>query len=387
MSPALSTPLDERPLGDWTSSYFDTNHRPHRPLRPAQHSDPPTAFHAIFGTALFLMGTVIAQDADLALPDEPPTASTYWLAALDVFETGENLPSVVSAGSPPREDWRMAVSWGRTLVCLAEEKVEANLRASKVQAPPPPFPPTSDPRGAWCSYQPSSGPFASVEPRWPRHSPFHAIAVSRPPVTRRMSLFSASAHDVMVLAMDQFSRGIFHMPHPQYPPTHNPTSLHHEFPFVDGVGFSSAFYSRRHTLSTSPPPSTTSTGSGATSTFSRPKELFTIASEVLGVAERLAQASQREYWAGQADSVFNQMKMEADMSEWRMAVNAARGRCWLVVGAARAEEMEPALDRGDMSVLHSAEAQEAREGLAMGKSSLSSRESGIHGSLYSYHIL
>ncbi|KAJ7724051.1 hypothetical protein B0H14DRAFT_3004317 [Mycena olivaceomarginata] len=53
----------------------------------------PTAFHAILGTALFLFGNLIAQDASLALPDEPSSPATYWLAALDVFETGENLPS------------------------------------------------------------------------------------------------------------------------------------------------------------------------------------------------------------------------------------------------------------------------------------------------------
>lgn len=54
------------------------------------------------------------------------------------------------------------------------------------------------------------------------------------------------------------------------------------------------------------------------------------------------------------------------MGEWRMAVNAARGRCWLIVGEARAEEMENALEMGDLSVLQTAEADEAREGLAMG---------------------
>lgn len=114
--------------------------------------------------------------------------------------------------------------------------------------------------------------------------------------------------------------------------------------------------------------------------FSRPKELFTIASEVLSVAERLPKAAQREYWATQADSVFNQMKMEADMDVSRAAVNAARGRCWLVVGEARAEGIEVALERGEgmggegmggmggeggMGVLHGPAAEDAREGLMM----------------------
>ncbi|EKM50777.1 uncharacterized protein PHACADRAFT_264258 [Phanerochaete carnosa HHB-10118-sp] len=302
------------------------------------------------------MGTILAHDASLALPDEPSTASTYWLAALDIFETGENLPSVLAHGTSVPDDWRMCVSWGRTLVCLADEKLEHSLRSEKT----PPMPTQADLRNGYLLYQPLPGPFSAVEPRWPPNSPFHAIAAVRPPVTRRMSLYSASAHDVMVLAMDQFSRGIFHMPHRQYPATHNPSALQLELPYLEGTGFSHAFHSRRYTS-----PSSVSS-SLSTQIFSRPKELFTIASELLGVAERLSQSSQREYWASQADSVFNQMKMEADIGEWRMAVNAARGRCWLVVGEARAEEMENALERGDTSVLQTAEAEEAREGLATG---------------------
>ncbi|KAI0760834.1 hypothetical protein BC629DRAFT_1241718, partial [Irpex lacteus] len=325
-SPASRTPTEERSTRDWTPETLDTALRPlrspslHPQVRPHHQPplDPPTAFHAIFGTALFYMGTIISQDSTVALPDEPSTAPTYWLAALDVFETGENLPSVIGGSAKHPEDWRMAVSWGRTLVSLAEEKLNQTRQVM------------------------SSGPFSIVEPRWPPSSPFHAIAASRPPVTRRMSLLTATPHDIMVLAMDQFSRGIFHMPHPHYSQTHNPAAFHLE----------QSYFPR---ISTAALPSS----------FSRPKELFMIASEVLGVAERLSKASQREYWAAQADSVFNQMKMEADMSEWRMAVNAARGRCWLVVGEARAEEMEDKLEKGEMEVLHTAEAEEAREGLAM----------------------
>ena len=162
------------------------------------------------------------------------------------------------------------------------------------------------------------------------------------------------------------------MPHPQYSATHNPSALqlnHLSAPLqsslLDGSGFLSAFHTRRHT-SFSPPVVAAGMGS-ATLEFSRPKELFTIATELLSVAERLAKAEHREYWATQADSVFNQMKMEADMEQWRAAVNAARGRCWLIVGEAKAEVMEGFLERGDASVLHTPEAEEAREGLAMGK--------------------
>ncbi len=125
----------------------------------------------------------------MALPGEPNAPTPYWLAALDVFETGENLPSRVNGtGCDAPEDWRMAIVWGRTLVCIADEAIS-------------------------CS---SSSALDDDDPTWPPESPFSAIAARRPPVTRRMTLGSASPNDLMVLAMDQFSRGIFHMPHPQH---------------------------------------------------------------------------------------------------------------------------------------------------------------------------
>ena len=190
-----------------------------RAFRPAEL---PTAFHAIFGITLFLMGSLIAQDPSVVLPDEPDAPSTYWLAALDVFETGENLPSRVGGGGlDTAEDWRMAIVWGRTLVSLADEKVTHSMRLAKA-APATPAPPALPE----LAYTPAASPFAMSEPQWPASSPFHAIAQFRPPVTRRMSLYAASAHDIMVLAMDQFSRGIFHMPHPHYSHAHNPSFIH-----------------------------------------------------------------------------------------------------------------------------------------------------------------
>jgi len=97
--------------------------------------------------------------------------------------------------------------------------------------------------------------------------------------------------------------------------------------------------------------------------FSRAKELFTIAAEVLLLSEKLEVPSERQRWASWADSVFNQMKMEADMETWRGPITRARGRCWLIVGSARAEDLEAALERGEMGVLQSEDAEEAREGL------------------------
>lgn len=95
--------------------------------------------------------------------------------------------------------------------------------------------------------------------------------------------------------------------------------------------------------------------------------LFSIASDVLGVAERLGDAEARRRWAKWADEVFLQMHMEADVDAWRARVGVARGRCWLVVGSARVDEMEDKLERGDGSVLLSKEAEDARAGLSTGE--------------------
>lgn len=254
----------------------------------------------------------------MALKGEPDSPVPYWLAALDVFETGENLPTRTNGlGCEPPEDWRMAIVWGRTLVCLADETVSRALKAKE--------------SGSMADFLTPTAQFSAEEPDWPPESPFSAIAARRPPVTRRMSLFSASPHDLMVLAMDQFSRGIFHMPHPQHMQIHQNASP-----------------------SSQP----------AQESFSRAKELFTIASEVLLLSEKLDVPSERQYWASWADSVFNQMKMEADMDAWRGPITRARGRCWLIVGSARVEELEAALERGEMDILQSEDAQEAREGLS-----------------------
>ncbi|SJL13881.1 uncharacterized protein ARMOST_17330 [Armillaria ostoyae] len=321
-------------------------------LRKCKCVELPTAFHAILGTALFLFGNLIAQDGSMALPGEPSTPTPYWLAALDVFETGENLPSRVNGtGCDAPEDWRMAIVWGRTLVCIADEAISSS----------------------------SSSALDDDDPTWPPESPFSAIAARRPPVTRRMTLGSASPNDLMVLAMDQFSRGIFHMPHPQHAvpaaysvkqqggaPASEIQSLSLTTPLSTTPsmccgGSAPAAVPCQHQQqqhANPPPPHKT-----FPEAFSRAKELYTIASEVLMLAEKLPRPDERQYWASWADSVFNQMKMEADMDAWRGPITRARGQCWLIVGSARADEIEDRVGEGDVGVLRSEEAEEAREGL------------------------
>lgn len=73
--------------------------------------------------------------------------------------------------------------------------------------------------------------------------------------------------------------------------------------------------------------------------------LFTLASEVLTVTERLGGAEARR-WAKWADEVFLQMYLEADVAAWRARVGIARGRCSLVTGIAHADEVEMFLGTG-----------------------------------------
>ena len=103
------------------------------------------------------MGNLVAQDPSIVLPGEPDAPSTYWLAALDVFETGENLPSRVGGNNlDTPEDWRMAIVWGRTLVCLADEKVTHNMKMAKAQAEA-----SSASQTDYC-YYPSGSPFSPI---------------------------------------------------------------------------------------------------------------------------------------------------------------------------------------------------------------------------------
>ncbi|KAK7031465.1 hypothetical protein R3P38DRAFT_3352694 [Favolaschia claudopus] len=276
---------------------------PKTPKKKCTCRENPTALHAQLGTALFLFGNLIAQDPSLALPNEPSIPATYWLAALDVFETGENLPSRTSGrGCDAPEDWRMAIVWGRTLICVADAALTLQLQSSS--APPPP------PERKWQS---------------PTASPFAAIAMRRPPASRRIVLATADMHELLVLAIDHFARGIFHMP--------------------------------RTAPRTEPGPS-------SAPTFDRSSELFTIAREALALAERLPAAAERTRWATWADSVLQQIPVQTE------AVIRVRGRCWLVVGTARVEEIEASAwgdsessDSPPSSSLDSEEAEEAREGL------------------------
>ncbi|KAL0563447.1 hypothetical protein V5O48_018619 [Marasmius crinis-equi] len=267
----------------------------------------PTSFHAIFGTSLFLFGNLIAQSPHLTLPGEPSSPVAYWTAALDVFETGENLPTRTHglAGCDAPEDWRMALVWGRTLVCLADERIGEEKEKEKEHT-------------EQAQAQEHLNGTTTNQPTDP-NSPFSIIALRRPPITGRMSLSTSPPTHLLKLAMDQFSRGIFHMPHPEQGGCRGPWG-----------------------------------------DLSRAKELYTLASEVLLVSEKLPEAGDRRYWAGWADSVFNQMQMEGAEAGISKEVEFSRGRCCLIAGSAIAEQFDEALEKGEGD-MDCEEAEEARE--------------------------
>ncbi|KAF9454419.1 hypothetical protein P691DRAFT_642964, partial [Macrolepiota fuliginosa MF-IS2] len=311
--------------------------------------DLPTSFHSLLGTALFYFGNSIAAKPEFALAGEPSNPVPYWIAALDVFEGGENLPSrieppsipksykfgMLPEDSPPpiREDWRMAIMWGRTLVALATEMVDRN-RGKPPPDPEPQYFPSPFPTNT--DYL-KTGTIWDDEPEWPAESPFGVIATRRPPITRRMMLTGATPHEILQFAMDHFSRGIFHLPR-------SSTSTSSTYPSP-----------RRPTIPQ----------------FTRTKTLYEVGDEVLLLAEKLDDAEERKEWATYADSVFSQIHDAGEVlpTIGDGLVAKARGRAWLVVGSTISEIIEERMDEGSEtgrtvgSLMKSEDAEEARDAL------------------------
>jgi len=340
--------------------------------------DLPTAFHTLLGTTLFFFGNLISQDPTLVLEGELSTPMTYWLSAIDVFELGDNLPIRTSgkACHNAPQDWRMAMMWGRTLVCIADEML-SRQKDLENGVPVPPLeqsPLAISPRNAfvhtsssfidYTALMPNGGlgspptlgslTRSTDDPDWPPESPFALIKSTRQSrLPGRNSMMMCTPHDLMLLAQDQFARGVFHMPHPHQRGRSSGNTR-------SGAASSSAAGSKA-----------TSSGSADTPvTFSRAKELFTIASEVLLFAEKLPEPGQRARWASWSDSVLTQMKMELSSSSdpqpidmWKGMLMKTKGRCCLVSGSARSEEMEEALEKGEMEVLGEERADDARDAL------------------------
>ena len=262
-----------------------------------------------------------------------------------MFHIGENLPIRISGHGCPNapEDWRMAIVWGRTLVNIADE-ILTRQKTPTTPVPTPKFlAPTIDPPFAFTSvFLPSTN--SADEFKWPADSPFTLIAARRPASSFRINLNIFTPQELLQLAEDQFSRGIFHMPHQRG---------------IKGL---------RVFGSTSPvdePSKTRLSLSLAGNTFSRAKELYTIGSEVLLLAEKLDAPSERHQWARWSDGIFSQMGMHLNTPEdkWKVLLAIARGRSNLVMGSARAEEIDNDLERGHMEVLDTTGAEDGRVAL------------------------
>lgn len=97
--------------------------------------------------------------------------------------------------------------------------------------------------------------------------------------------------------------------------------------------------------------------------YLRPRVLYTIANDVLSIADRMQTASEREAWAKWADEVFMQMELEEQTSEnWTYPIAIGRGRCWLIIGSTRFEAIESRIESGEQA-LDSDEAEGARDAL------------------------
>lgn len=325
-------------LSSWTSHVDEIYARTHNPLPPRdpiRTNDALTSFHYIYGTSMLLLGKILEAYPTLAKDVEPVNTPAFYLAALDVLEDGENAYHSVSGNRFPKEDWRLSVSVGRTLVCLAEEKLR-RLSKSNQQA-----------NGFVINFQ---------DDLWPKDSAFAPSFSKRPPLTRRVTLPSASPHEVLNSACDHFSRAMLHMPHHK---RRHRNGLSNHMDSMDMGGASMMIQE------VDAPPTMPGLGSRTRSLLHniRPRVLYTIGSDVLSVAERLPVASERLYWAKWVDEVFLQMEMEELISEdWSHPIAVGRGRCWLIIGSTHFEVLETQLER-DPCVLDTAEAEAARQAL------------------------
>jgi len=155
---------------------------------------------------MLILGKILEAHPLLAKDAEPANTPAFYLAALDVLEDGENASHSVKSQRFPREDWRLAVSVGeypetivledtilltglslsagRTLVCLANEKLRRLTQTS------------------------NTAPLINFQDDlWPKDSAFGPSFSRRPPLTRRVTLPPMTPHQILLQAADQFSRG------------------------------------------------------------------------------------------------------------------------------------------------------------------------------------
>lgn len=335
-------------------------------------ADLPTAFYTLFGTTLLFFGNCISSHPEHAESGEPPSGIPFWIAALDIFETGENSPSRFSGNiststygsgvfwdrvGSPREDWLMAIMWGRSLVALADAMLERN----KLNPPPPPKPqhfPSPFPVNT--DYL-KTGTIWDEEPEWPIESPLGVIVNRRPPISRRMALGDATANDILQQARDHISRGMFHMPRHGASPFLPPDSKHPAAPL-----------------------------------FTRTRILYDTGYPIILAAEQLNDYDERKEWFSYAESIFSQIKLANPRQDPQVherasplsssspgahdvsesigdgEIETVHGRAWVLIGSSIAEDLEGTMEEDNddetaqISPIRQQKAAEARNALHLG---------------------
>ncbi|KAG8840632.1 hypothetical protein FRB91_005868, partial [Serendipita sp. 411] len=312
---------------------------------PIRTSDGPSIIQYLYGTSLLLLGRILEVYPDLAKDGEPTNTPAFYLAALDALEDGENASRSMIDAVFCKGDWKLAYNIGRTLVSLTDEKVRRLSQPAHTTT-------------TLVNFQ---------DELWPKESSFARAVSKRPPLIRRVTLPGSTPHEMLTSACDQFSRAMLHMPHykrhRQYPGDRYTPSVDLEPPRT----FSHPIYA---------PPTMPGLGIKSRTLVQtvRPRVLFTIASEVLSIADRMPAASERQDWAKWADDVFLQMDMEANMAtgtpttpssmeDWRLPIATGRGRCWLIIGASKFETIEAELEEGGNDVLNSEKVEDVRAAL------------------------
>lgn len=252
-----------------------------------------------------------------------------------------------------KEDWRMAVAWGRTLVCLAQTQtasrpeVAANRKPNDaVDSPSSPnfdllFPSVfSSPLSTKSPSSGSSRPPSSQDyfPMFQPAGPANVMAPAPTPITVMMTMPGTAAarsatsvaslsltenedpHQLLVRAMDQFARALLYVPRPtSTDPPQSSTSMVGEGVKGEvgtGARSSPSLSEVQHALvspfayssPTSPSPLAAAYAiplSASAPLASRAYLLLSLASSVLVVAATLPEPEQRAYWARWADGIIS----------------------------------------------------------------------------------
>lgn len=270
-------------------------------------------------------------------------------------ESGNSLASASSylPAESEKEDWRMAVAWGRTLVCLAQTQTASRPEVAAdrkpddaVDSPSSPdfdrlFPSVfSSPLSTKSPISGSSRPPSSQDyfPTFQPADPANVMAPAPTPISVTMTMPATAAarstastashsltenedpHQLLVRAMDQFARALLYVPRPtSTDPPPSSTSMVGEGVKGEverGARLSPFLSEAPHALvspfayssPTSPSPLAAAYAiplSASAPLASRAYLLLSLASSVLVVAATLPEPEQRAYWARWADGIIS----------------------------------------------------------------------------------